>query len=144
MQLQDQKAVSRNDPEHGRFLRLALSKARTRVANGWTRSGYLSSRTPLPVFEDTPSPMRLRLPCSPVAAASTFRMASLLPSSNQRSGAGTASGAGGSGTPPGPPLKVSGETAGCCPTPGRVQSHTPSGKAICIRSHCAGVKVIDG
>jgi hypothetical protein len=26
MQLQDQKAVSRNDPEHGRFLRLALSE----------------------------------------------------------------------------------------------------------------------
>ena len=95
----------------------------------------------------------------PPAAVSTCRMASLplcsrpggrsassslLPSSNQCSGAATASGAGGSGTPPGPPLNVSGETAGCCPTPGRVQSHTPSGKAICIRAHCSGVKVIGG
>jgi hypothetical protein len=54
MQLQDQKAVSRNDPEHGRFLRLALSEARTRVAIaglGLATSlrwrSYLSSRKPV-------------------------------------------------------------------------------------------------
>src|SRR5213593_1632112 len=49
-------------------------------------------------------------------------------------------GAGGRGTPPGPSAKSSGETAGCCPTPGRLQSHTPPGKAVSKRAHCADEK----
>jgi hypothetical protein len=36
-------------------------------------------------------------------------------------------GAGGNRCSPGPSTNVSGERAGCCPTPGRFQSHTPSG-----------------
>src|SRR5688572_26673302 len=35
-------------------------------------------------------------------------------------------GAGGSGTPPGPAEKSSGESAGSCPMPGALQSQTPS------------------
>lgn len=50
-------------------------------------------------------------------------------------------GAGGSGCPPGPAAKVSGEIGSCWPTPGLVQSHTPSGKAACSRASWASLKV---
>ena len=48
-------------------------------------------------------------------------------------------GAGGSGCPPGPAAKLSGEIASCWPTPGLLQSHTPAGKAACSRARCASV-----
>ena len=50
-------------------------------------------------------------------------------------------GAGGSGWPPGPAAKVSGEMASCWPTPGLLQSHTPPGKAAFSRASCAGLNV---
>src|SRR6266852_1259401 len=50
-------------------------------------------------------------------------------------------GAGGSGRPPGPDTKVSGEIASCWPTPGLLQSHTPSGEAVCNRASCVALKV---
>ena len=58
----------------------------------------------------------------------------------QCSGLACETGAGGSGAPPGPSTKVSGETAACWPTPGRLQSHTPPGNAACSRANCAGEK----
>ena len=51
---------------------------------------------------------------------------------------GVETGAGGSGTPPGPAAKVSGETGACWPTPGLLQSHTPPGNTACRRACCAG------
>ena len=45
-------------------------------------------------------------------------------------------GAGGSGCPPGPAVKVSGEIASCWPTPGLLQSHTPPGKVARSRASC--------
>ena len=53
---------------------------------------------------------------------------------------GAAAGAGGSGAPPGPSTKVSGETAACWPTPGRLQSHTPPGKVAASRANCVDEK----
>src|SRR4051812_49263589 len=55
----------------------------------------------------------------------SFEIASML---RQCSSLASDTGAGANGTPPGPLLKLSGEIAGCCPTPGLSQSHTPSGK----------------
>src|SRR5207302_3692728 len=50
-------------------------------------------------------------------------------------------GGGPSGSPPGPFSNVSGLTAGCWPTPGLLQSHTPSGKAAYNRASCAALNV---
>ena len=58
----------------------------------------------------------------------------------QCSGLACETGAGGSGAPPGPSTKVSGETAACWPTPGRLQSHTPPGKVACSRANCVDEK----
>ena len=58
----------------------------------------------------------------------------------QCSGLASETGAGGSGTPPGPSTKVSGETAACWPTPGRLQSHTPPGKVAASRANCVDEK----
>jgi hypothetical protein len=59
---------------------------------------------------------------------------------SQCSGLACETGAGGSGTPPGPSTKVSGETAACWPTPGTLQSHTPPGNVACSRANCADEK----
>jgi hypothetical protein len=53
---------------------------------------------------------------------------------------GCDTGAGGSGWPPGPPAKVSGDTASCWPTPGLLQSHTPVGKTALSRESWPAVK----
>ena len=114
------------------------------------RGACISEREPRRSSLRNLSPMRLRLPVlagtqpqpvecrrgRPVRGLAAERRPGAAPSSNQCSRAATASGAGGSRTPPGLPLKVRGEIAGCCPTPRRDQSHTPSGKAACIRAHC--------
>ena len=50
-------------------------------------------------------------------------------------------GAAASGAPPAPALKVSGLTAACWPTPGLLQSHTPSVNTVCSRAHCGSLKV---
>ena len=63
----------------------------------------------------------------------------VLPSSTQNVGP-TETGAGGSGSPPGPAAKVSGETASCWPTPGLLQSQTPPGNTACRRASCAGAE----
>ena len=50
-------------------------------------------------------------------------------------------GGGGSGCPPGPAAKVSGDTASCWPTPGLLQSHTPPANTACSRAHWAALKL---
>src|SRR6476469_4940494 len=54
-------------------------------------------------------------------------------------GPGCDSGAGPSGSPPGPPANVSHGIDGWKPTGGLLQSQTPSGNACCRLAHCAVV-----
>lgn len=53
---------------------------------------------------------------------------------------GRDTGAGPKGCPPGPARKSSGPAAGCCPTPGLLQSHTPPGKAAASRANWPSLK----
>ena len=97
------------------------------------RSPYPLIRTP---FSGARPDRRCRSPA--VGSKSRGRATGMCPVSavSEQTQRDTEVGAAGSDCPPGPPLKVSGLTAACWPTPGLLQSHTPVENKACRRASC--------